>query len=126
MYEIIKKEIINLIPTCKKNPILKDFIEKIYGTYDETDHILISVVYKYLEKKDTTTKKKQYNIVSELFSDHMIDKTIKKVNQIEDEDIEQYKEIYNPYEKYNELFIFKHINLSENEANFLCYLMNHH
>ena len=41
MYETIKKEIINIIPTCKKNPILKDFIEKIYGAYNETDHILI-------------------------------------------------------------------------------------
>ena len=48
----------------------------------------------------------------------MIDETIKKINQIEDEDIEQYKEIYNPYEKYNELFIFKQINLSEDDANF--------
>jgi len=56
----------------------------------------------------------------------VIDETIKKINQIEDEDIEQYKEIYNPYEKYNELFIFKQIKLSENEANFLCFLMNHH
>ena len=126
MYETIKEEIINLIPTCKKNPILKDFIEKIYGAYDETDHILISVVYKYLEQRDTITKKRQYNTASELFSDYTIDETIKKVNKIEDQHIEQYKEIYNPYEKYNELFIFKQINLSENEANFLCYLMNHH
>lgn len=126
MYETIKKEIINIIPTCKKNPILKDFIEKIYGAYNETDHILISAVYKYLEQRDTINKKQQYNTVSELFSEFVIDETIKKINQIEDEDIEQYKEIYNPYEKYNELFIFKQINLSENEANFLCYLMNHH
>ena len=114
MYETIKKEIINIIPTCKKNPILKDFIEKIYGAYHETDHILISVVYKYLEQRDTITKKKQYNTASESFSDYTIDETIKKINQIEDVVIEQYKEIYNPYEKYNELFIFKQIKLSEN------------
>ena len=63
---------------------------------------MISAVYKYLEQRDTINKKKQYNTVSELFSEFVIDETIKKINQIEDEDIEQYKEIYNPYKKYNE------------------------
>jgi hypothetical protein len=98
----------------------------LYGAYNETDHILISAVYKYLEQRDIINKKKQYNTVSELFSEFVIDETIKKINQIEDVDIEQYKKIYNPYEKYTELFIFEKIKLSENQAIFLCYLMNHH